>query len=145
MIAISDRGPQFALWIFQELCTKLGIKQNLSSTFHPQTNRQSEYVNQDLELYLQIFCNHWANYWVDHLSLAEFVHNNCHHDSIKTSLFKMLMGYNLQYNVPTVGTTDAADINTRLIQLQHLRNEIQSSICVASEMVKRQNKDRFTE
>jgi hypothetical protein len=39
---ISDRDPRFTGWFMTTLCTKLGIKQNLSSAYHPQTNRQSE-------------------------------------------------------------------------------------------------------
>lgn len=117
--AIFDRGPQFASWMFRELCAKLSIKQNISSAFHPQTDGQSERVNQDLELYLRIFCNHRATDWTSHLPLAEFAHNNRYHDVIKMSPFQVLMGYQPWHNIPTVGTTDAPDIASRLTQLAH--------------------------
>ncbi|CCM07132.1 uncharacterized protein FIBRA_09468 [Fibroporia radiculosa] len=131
--------------MFKELCTKLGIKQNISSTFHPQTDGQSERVNQDLELYLWIFCNHQATDWTHHLPLAEFAHNNRYHDAIKTSLFQVLMGYQPWHNIPTVGTTDAPDIASRLTQLAHLCTEIQSSIRLAEETIKKCNKEKFVE
>ena len=39
---ISNRGPQFAAQVTQELWRKLGIIQKLSTAFHPQTDGKSE-------------------------------------------------------------------------------------------------------
>jgi Integrase zinc binding domain len=49
---ISDRDPRFTANLTTELCKTLGIKQNISSAYHPQTDRQSERTNQSLEQYL---------------------------------------------------------------------------------------------
>jgi len=49
---ISDRGPQFVLRFMKELCSQLGIERNPSTTYHPQTDGQTEQVNQELEQYL---------------------------------------------------------------------------------------------
>jgi len=49
---ILDRGPQFAAGLMRELNEMLGIKTKLSTAFHPQTNRQTERMNQELEQYL---------------------------------------------------------------------------------------------
>ena len=46
---ISDRGPQFAVGLMKELNEMLGIKSKLSTVFHPQTDRQTKRVNQELE------------------------------------------------------------------------------------------------
>jgi len=46
---ISDWGPQFAAGLMRELNEMLGIKSKLSTVFHPQTDRQTERVNQELE------------------------------------------------------------------------------------------------
>ena len=54
---ISDQGPQFTAQVTQELWRKLGIKQKLSTTFHPQTDGESERVNQEIEQYLCICGN----------------------------------------------------------------------------------------
>jgi transposase InsO family protein len=54
---ISDRGPQFTAQVTQELWRKLGIKQKLSTAFHPQTDEESERVNQEIEQYLRICGN----------------------------------------------------------------------------------------
>jgi len=55
---ISDRGPQFVAEIIRELNRMLGIESKLSMAFHPQTDRQTERVNQELEQYLRIFIDH---------------------------------------------------------------------------------------
>jgi len=55
---ISDRGPQFVAGIMRELNRILGIESKLLTAFHPQTNRQTERVNQELEQYLKMFINY---------------------------------------------------------------------------------------
>jgi len=52
---ISDRGPQFAAGLMKELNGLLGIKTKLLMAFHPQTDGQTERMNQELEQYLQMF------------------------------------------------------------------------------------------
>jgi len=44
--------------IMQELNQMLGIESKLSTAFYPQTDRQTERVNQELEQYLRMFINH---------------------------------------------------------------------------------------
>src|SRR6266702_3065239 len=54
---ITDRGPQFISIFMKNLCQVLGIKQNISSAYHPQTDGQSERSNQWVEQFLR----HWSN------------------------------------------------------------------------------------
>ena len=49
---VSDRRPQFAAELMRELNRMLGIKTKLSTAFHPQTDGQTEWMNQELEQYL---------------------------------------------------------------------------------------------
>jgi len=55
---ISDRGPQFIAGIMWELNRMLGIESKLLMAFHPQTDEQTERVNQELEQYLRMFIDH---------------------------------------------------------------------------------------
>jgi len=55
---ILNRGPQFAAEIMQELNQMLGIESKLSTVFYPQTDRQTERVNQELEQYLRMFIDY---------------------------------------------------------------------------------------
>jgi len=55
---ISDREPQFVAGLIRKLNEMLGIKSKLSTVFHPQTDGQTERVNQELKQYLRMFINH---------------------------------------------------------------------------------------
>jgi len=52
---VSNRGPQFAAELTKELNRMLEIKTKLSTVFHPQTDGQTERMNQELEQYLRFF------------------------------------------------------------------------------------------
>ena len=73
---ISDRGPQFVAGLMKKLNEMLGIKSKLSTVFHPQTDRQTEWVNQELEQYLRMFIDHRQKQWPEWLGTAEFAYNN---------------------------------------------------------------------
>ena len=73
---ISDRGPQFASLFAKELGKLLGYSLSLSTAYHPQTDGETERVNQELEVYLRIFCQNDPFSWADHLPTAEFTHNH---------------------------------------------------------------------
>jgi len=49
---VSNRRPQFSAELTKELNKMLGIRMKLSTAFHPQTDEQTEYINQELEQYL---------------------------------------------------------------------------------------------
>jgi len=55
---ISDRGLQFVAGLTKELNKMLGIETKLSMAYHPQTDRQTERTNQELEQYLRMYVNH---------------------------------------------------------------------------------------
>jgi len=91
---ISDRGLQFATGLMKELNEMLGIKSKLLTAFHPQTDGQTERVNQELEQYLRMFIDHRQEQWPEWLGTAEFIYNNKVHSSTKTSPFKANYGQN---------------------------------------------------
>ena len=78
---ILDRGPQFAAGLMRELNRMLEIMSKLSMAFHPQTDRQMERMNQELEQYLRMFINHRQEQWPEWLGTAEFAYNNKVHSS----------------------------------------------------------------
>src|SRR6266704_1135274 len=89
---ISDRGPQFTSKVFEEICKIFGIDHRKSTAFHPQTDGESERLNQELETYLRLYCADHPTQWKDHLPFAEFAHNIRIHQSTKMSPFEIMFG-----------------------------------------------------
>jgi len=89
---ILDRGVQFVAGIMRELNNLLGIQTKLSTAYHPQTDGQTERINQKLEQYLRVFINHRQERWLDWLGTVEFVYNNKIHAVTKTLPFKVNYG-----------------------------------------------------
>jgi len=84
---VSDRGPQFAAELTKELNRMLGIRTKLSTAFHPQTDGQTERMNQELEQYLRFFIEYRQKDWPEWLAAAEFAVNNKVHMATKVSPF----------------------------------------------------------
>jgi len=84
---VSDSGLQFAAEMTKELNKMLGIKIKLSTSFYPQTDGQTERMNQELEQYLQFFVDHRQKDWLEWLVSAEFAVNNKAYSATKVSSF----------------------------------------------------------
>ncbi|GJX45483.1 putative reverse transcriptase domain-containing protein [Tanacetum coccineum] len=70
----------------------LGANLDMSTAYHPQTNRQSERTIQTLEDMLRVCVIDFGNGWVKHFPLVEFSYNNSYHTSIKDAPFEALYG-----------------------------------------------------
>ncbi|KAL5596475.1 uncharacterized protein BROUX77_007159 [Berkeleyomyces rouxiae] len=84
---VSDRGSLFTSAFSKALAKLLGIKQNLSTAFHPQTDGQTERVNSILEQYLRGYTNYRQDNWADLLPLAEFSYNDSESSSTMLTPF----------------------------------------------------------
>jgi len=91
-----DRGVQFVAGMIKELNNLLGIQTKLSTAYHPQTDGQTERVNQELEQYLRVFINHQQEQWPNWLGTVEFVYNNKIHMATKNLPFKTNYSQNLR-------------------------------------------------
>ena len=88
----SDRGPQFALELMKELCTWLGIQQNLSTTYHPQTDGQVKQSHQEMETFLHHYVNHLQDDWEDWLAITKYQYNDKIHSITGHMLFYLNYG-----------------------------------------------------
>ena len=84
---VLNRGPQFVAELTRELNRILGIKTRLFTVFHPQTDGQTEQMNQELEQYLRFFVEHRQKDWPEWLASAEFAVNNKAHTITKVLPF----------------------------------------------------------
>jgi transposase InsO family protein len=89
---ISDRGPQFIAHSWKQLDENLGTKLICSSTYHPQTDGQTERVNQIVEDMLRACIIHFDKSWDKCLALVEFSYNNSYQASLKMAPFDALYG-----------------------------------------------------
>jgi transposase InsO family protein len=90
---VSDRGPQFISDFWNELCRILGIKIKLSTAFHPQTDGQTEIMNQYLDQRLRPFVDYYQDNWSELLPMMDYAQLTLPHDSIGMSPFELLYGY----------------------------------------------------
>lgn len=141
---ISDRGPQFSSLVFQTLCSRLGIQSKLSTAYHPQTDGQTERVNQEVEAYLRIFCSNSPNSWVPSLPDIEYAHNSQVHSATKVTPFHALYGYNPR-SIPTATeSTVLPTLSQRLAHLTSLRKETLAAHELARQHMQRHIKHKFS-
>lgn len=82
-VIISDNDSRITSIFWQTLYASLGTKLNISSDYHPETNGQTEKVNQVLEDLLRMYCMDQHYKWEEYLPLVEFSYNNTFHYSIQ--------------------------------------------------------------
>ena len=113
---ISDRDPRFTSHFAKALCQKLGIQQNLSSAFHPQTDGISERKNQWVEQYLRLVTSSSPEDWTKWLTIASAVHNNRKNSTTGLSPNQVLLGYETKMdpseNAPSNNETAQSRIKT---------------------------------
>ena len=109
----------------------------MSSSYHPQTDGQTEVVNKSLEHYLRAFAADKPQSWVDWLHLAEFLFNTNFHTSLKLTPFKTLYGYSTPKVVDYVpGTTRIAAIDLVLQDRQQLFSLLKHNLIATQERMK---------
>ncbi|GKF67084.1 putative reverse transcriptase domain-containing protein, partial [Tanacetum coccineum] len=87
---ISDRDGRFTSRCWQTVQKALGTRLNMSTTYHPQTDGQSERMIHTLDNMLRACAINFGGNWDVHLPLAEFSYNNSYHSSIRCALFEAL-------------------------------------------------------
>jgi len=90
---ISDRDPRFMSHFGKALAAKLGVAQNLSTAFHPQTDGQSEQKNQWIEQYLRLLTTAQQDDWDEWLTIASAVHNDRTNSTLGMTPNEALFGY----------------------------------------------------
>ena len=90
---ISDRDPRFTSHFGCTLANKIGAKQNLLTTFHPQTDGLLEHKNQWIEQYLCLIANAQQEDWSQWLMVATAVHNDHVNATLGVALSEILLGY----------------------------------------------------
>ena len=124
---VSDRGSLFTSKFWASLCDQLATTRRLSTAFHPQTDGQTERVNQSVEHYLRTYCGFAQDDWASKLFLAEFVFNTSWHSAIRESPAKALFGFDPRgpNDIPLARTNRHVPLaDERARELRHSREVI---------------------
>ena len=89
---VSDRDSRFVSRFWTSLQVALGTKFSMSTTYHPQSDGQTERTIQMLEDMLRACVLDFGGSWEEHLHLVEFAYNNSYHSSIGMAPFEALYG-----------------------------------------------------
>ncbi|GJZ78071.1 putative reverse transcriptase domain-containing protein [Tanacetum coccineum] len=89
---ISDRDSHFTSRFWQSMQNALGTQLDMSTTYHPETDGQSERTIQTLKDILRACVIDFGKGWERHLPLVEFSYNNSYQANIKAAPFEALYG-----------------------------------------------------
>jgi hypothetical protein len=89
---VSDRDPRFTSRFWETLHKAFGTNLSLSTSYHPQTNGQTERTIQTLEDMLRACVLEFKGNWDSYLPLIEFAYNNSYHSSIDMAPYEALYG-----------------------------------------------------
>jgi hypothetical protein len=89
---VSDRDVVFTSNFWTELFRMAGVKLQMSSAFHPQTDGQSEVTNRVILMYLRYLAGDRPKTWLQWLPWAEYSYNSSYQTGIKCSPFRVVYG-----------------------------------------------------
>ena len=107
---VSDRDSCFQSKFWLCVMELLDIDGRMSTAFHPQSDGQTERVNQILEQYLRSYCSYQQDVWAELLPLAEHAYNSAASESTKVSPFEANYGFSPRTN--WLETKKTKQINT---------------------------------
>ena len=132
---VSDRDIVFMSSFWQEVMRLLELALDKSSAYHPQTDGQTERVNQVLEHYVRTHCTWDQDNWVELLLFAEFCYNNTVHSTTKLTPFFAAYQQHPQNNFkhpeevnPESNNPDAGKM---VITLEAMRSAVRENMEVA--------------
>ncbi len=88
---VSDWGTQFVSSLWKRVCQLLKIVWRMFTAYHLKTDRATEQMNQNVELYICMFFNYSQNNWASLLLMTELVINN--HDFVLTKVSPFFLSH----------------------------------------------------
>ncbi|KAI5316983.1 hypothetical protein L3X38_036690 [Prunus dulcis] len=135
---VCDRDPTFTSLFWRELFRLQGTSFNFSSSYHPQTDGQTEVVNRTVEMYLRCFTSHNQKEWVRWIPWAAYCYNTSIHASTKKTPYEIVYGKpppNLLSYVP--GTTQVEAVDQELRSREQVLKDLREHLLVAQERMKK--------
>ncbi|KAB5587867.1 Retrotransposable element Tf2 [Ceratobasidium theobromae] len=134
--AISDRGPNFNAKVLKQIYKRLDIKPSFSTAYHPQTDGQTERLNQVVEIYLRHYTSHRQHNWAALLPMAEFAYNNGTQASTGKTPFFICYGFHPRFSISDLEPSNIPAADNHIQFLQKGYEEVQSAITISQERMK---------
>jgi hypothetical protein len=112
---MSDRDPNCTSKFWKRLFKGFGKILNFNTTYHLESDGQTERVNQVIEDMLRIYVMDKLLEWKDYLDLVEFSYNNGYQASLNMSPFEKLYGRRCNTLVSWDNLTDRAVVGPDLL------------------------------
>jgi hypothetical protein len=126
---VSDRDSRFMSTFWQELFRLVDTTLTPSTSYHPQTDGQTEIVNKWVEGYLRNYVAGQQKAWVRWLHLGEYCYNTTHHMSIGMTPFKALYSYDpLSFVEVAFGDNKASMVQDWVQQSQDILRELKDHL-----------------
>jgi hypothetical protein len=137
-VIVSDRDTVFTSKFWQELFSTLQIQLSLSTAHHPESDGQTERVNQCLEQYLRSMVFKEPKKWADWLPSAEWWYNSSYHTSLKSSPFEALYGYKPPQNQEIALPCDVSpDTEVTLEEQDNMLKSLKENLQQAQNRIKK--------
>ena len=94
----------------------IGVKSAMSTAYHPETDGQTERVNQTLEQYLRHYCSWKQDNWEDLLALAEFAYNTAVSEATGMSPFYTNYGQEARLTGEPIGKQRHVNPSSQLLE-----------------------------
>ncbi|KAL4567338.1 hypothetical protein LXL04_022921 [Taraxacum kok-saghyz] len=134
---VTDRDRIFVSLFWRELFRLQGTTLKRSTSYHPQTDGQSEVVNKSVETYLCCFIQGKAKEWAKWISWAEYWYNTSHHASIQCTPFRALYGRDPpKLTRHVIGETAVASLEEQLIERDANLDELKFQLIKAQHRMK---------
>ena len=125
--------------MWRELLAAAGTKLLYSTAYHPQTDGQTERVNQCLEIYLRCFTHANPNKWRRYLALAEIWYNSSFHSALNTSPFAALHGHEPRHwGIEAASTCKLPQLKEWLEERKHMQQVLAEHLHRARNIMKSQ-------
>lgn len=142
---VSDRDKIFTRQLWQELFKLSGTSLRMSSAYHPQSDGQTERVNQSMEAFLRCFIHSFPSKWSQLLSLAEFWYNTNFHSALQKSHFQVLYGHEPRHFGIGVESCAVPDLEEWLHESQVMTGLLKQQLLRVQQCVKSQADKHQTE
>jgi hypothetical protein len=143
---ISERDRVFTSKFWQELLKLAQVNLQMSIAYHPQTDGQTERVNQCLETFLRCFVHACPTKWSKWLALVEFWYNTSYHSTLGMSPFEVLYAHKpIHFGVQVLDGCQVPELSVSLKERGLMSSLIKQHLIRAQNRMKQQTDKKRSE